>query len=126
MDDPVSKLEHMGKETVKKLADLASAAEQAGVEIDIPENCVQKGERRRGLGGVLKLTEVPSGLCGYWQGQKGCGAGTASSGYGCVVGGAWAAANVVHDEGAQQFRFLFQFQIQRRSPESCGRHSDET
>ncbi|GIL45703.1 hypothetical protein Vafri_2882 [Volvox africanus] len=71
VDDPVSKLEHMGKETVKKLADLATAAEQAGVEIDIPENCVQKvgefkmlalradqdGHLRQKLQHVLKLSK---------------------------------------------------------------------
>eukprot|EP00198_Chlamydomonas_reinhardtii_P001203 XP_001690538.1 predicted protein [Chlamydomonas reinhardtii] len=71
VDDPVSKLEHMGKETVKKLGDLATAAEQAGVEIDIPENCVQKvgefkmlalradqdGHLRQKLQHVLKLSK---------------------------------------------------------------------
>ncbi len=45
VEDPVSKLEHMGKETVKKLADLATAAQQAGIEIRIPENCVTKVSR---------------------------------------------------------------------------------
>lgn len=55
VDDPVSKLEHMGKETVKKLGDLATAAEQAGVEIDIPENCVQKGAQAAGLGGGVRI-----------------------------------------------------------------------
>lgn len=33
MDDPVSKLEHMGRETVKKLADLHAAAAQQGVNL---------------------------------------------------------------------------------------------
>jgi hypothetical protein len=31
MDDPVSKLEHMGRETIKKLQDLRAAASQVGV-----------------------------------------------------------------------------------------------
>lgn len=44
VEDPVGKLEHMGRETVKKLQDLRTAALQAGMEIDIPENCIQKGE----------------------------------------------------------------------------------
>lgn len=43
MDDHVSKLEHMGKETVKKLQDIKGAAIQAGVDINIPENCINKG-----------------------------------------------------------------------------------
>lgn len=38
-------LEHMGKETIKKLADLRVAGQQAGMDIEIPENSVQKGER---------------------------------------------------------------------------------
>lgn len=42
VDDPISKLEHMGKETVKKLADIGYAAAAAGVEIAIPENCITK------------------------------------------------------------------------------------
>ena len=44
MDDHVSKLEHMGKETVKKLQDLRGAALQVGLEIAVPENCINKGE----------------------------------------------------------------------------------
>lgn len=44
VDDHVSKLEHMGKETVKKLQDIKGAAVQAGVDISIPENCINKGE----------------------------------------------------------------------------------
>lgn len=43
VDDHVSKLEHMGKETVKKLQDIKGAAIQAGVDINIPENCINKG-----------------------------------------------------------------------------------
>ena len=43
VDDHVSKLEHMGKETVKKLQDIKGAAVQAGVDINIPENCINKG-----------------------------------------------------------------------------------
>lgn len=44
VDDHVSKLEHMGKETVKKLQDIKGAAVQAGVDINIPENCINKGD----------------------------------------------------------------------------------
>ena len=44
VDDHVSKLEHMGKETVKKLQDIRTAAVQAGVEINVPDNCILKGE----------------------------------------------------------------------------------
>ncbi|KAL3159748.1 PSII 6.1 kDa protein [Trebouxia sp. C0009 RCD-2024] len=48
VDDHVSKLEHMGKETVKKLQDIKGAAIQAGVDINIPENCINKvGEFRK-------------------------------------------------------------------------------
>ena len=43
VDDHVSKLEHMGKETVKKLQDIHTAAIQAGVEIAVPDNCILKG-----------------------------------------------------------------------------------
>lgn len=43
MDDHVSKLEHMGKETVKKLQDLTTAARQSGIEINVPDNCINKG-----------------------------------------------------------------------------------
>lgn len=32
VDDHVSKLEHMGRETVKKLSDIMDAAHQAGIE----------------------------------------------------------------------------------------------
>ena len=43
VDDHVSKLEHMGKETVKKLQDIRAASVQAGVEINVPENCIMTG-----------------------------------------------------------------------------------
>ncbi len=43
IEDAVSKLDHMGRETVKKLQDLRMAALQAGMEIDVPENTVCKG-----------------------------------------------------------------------------------
>jgi hypothetical protein len=35
MDDAVSKLDHMGRETVRKLADLAAAAAQAGISLGL-------------------------------------------------------------------------------------------
>ncbi|GAX78271.1 hypothetical protein CEUSTIGMA_g5713.t1 [Chlamydomonas eustigma] len=70
IEDHVSKLEHMGKETVKKLADIHAAAAQVGIEIDIPENCIQRvgdfkllalraeqdGHLRQRLQHVLKLS----------------------------------------------------------------------
>lgn len=43
VDDHVSKLEHMGKETVKKLQDINTAAIQASVDISVPVNCILKG-----------------------------------------------------------------------------------
>lgn len=45
IDDHVSRLEHMGKETVRKLQDLRSAAEGASVTLKLPEgisNCIQR------------------------------------------------------------------------------------
>ena len=45
VDDHVSKLEHMGKETVKKLQDLRGAAIQVGLDINVPDNCINKGAR---------------------------------------------------------------------------------
>ncbi len=43
MDDHVSKLEHMGKETVKKLQDIRGAAIGSGIDISVPTNCINKG-----------------------------------------------------------------------------------
>lgn len=40
-DDHVSKLIHMGKETVKKLRNIKEAAINVGVDIDVPENTIQ-------------------------------------------------------------------------------------
>ncbi len=37
VDDHVSKIEHIGRETVKKLADMRTAAAESGVEIQIDE-----------------------------------------------------------------------------------------
>ena len=44
MDDHVSKLEHMGKETVKKLQDIKGSAVQSGIDINVPDNRIDKGE----------------------------------------------------------------------------------
>ena len=46
MDDHVSKLEHMGKETVKKLQDIRGSAVQCGIEVSVPDNCIVKGAAR--------------------------------------------------------------------------------
>lgn len=69
VDDHISKLEHMGKETVKKLQDIRSAAQQAGVDIDIPENSVQRGETR-----VLSNSE-PKSSADQARGIKCAGSG---------------------------------------------------
>ena len=45
VDDHVSKLEHMGKETVKKLQDIKGSAVQSGIDINVPDNRIDKGER---------------------------------------------------------------------------------
>ena len=45
VDDHVSKLEHMGKETVKKLQDIRGSAVQCGIDISVPDNCIVKGAR---------------------------------------------------------------------------------
>ena len=44
VDDHVSKLEHMGKETVKKLQDIKGSAVQSGIDINVPDNRIDKGE----------------------------------------------------------------------------------
>jgi hypothetical protein len=41
----------MGRETVKKLQDLRFAAQQAGTDIEVPENCINKGEEGRAAAG---------------------------------------------------------------------------
>ena len=43
VEDHVSKLEHMGKETVKKLQDITGAAVQSGLEISVPDNTINRG-----------------------------------------------------------------------------------
>ncbi|CAL5229988.1 g13422 [Coccomyxa viridis] len=48
VDDHVSKLEHMGKETVKKLQDIKGSAVQSGIDINVPDNRIDKvGEFRK-------------------------------------------------------------------------------
>lgn len=49
VDDHVSKLEHMGKETVKKLQDIHGSALQCGIELSVHTNCINKGALK-GLG----------------------------------------------------------------------------
>ena len=36
LDDPISKLNHIGKETVKKLNELKAAADESNVDLPIP------------------------------------------------------------------------------------------
>jgi hypothetical protein len=74
VDDHVSKLEHMGKETVKKLADVAGSAAAAGTPIPaglLPDNAIDRvgqfrrlaliaeadGHLRQKLQAVLKLSK---------------------------------------------------------------------
>lgn len=48
VDDHVSKLEHMGKETVKKLQDIRGSALACSMDVHVPDNCIQKvGEFRK-------------------------------------------------------------------------------
>lgn len=48
VDDHVGKLEHMGRETVKKLQDIRGSALAAGIDIQVPDNCINKvGEFRK-------------------------------------------------------------------------------
>jgi predicted Rossmann fold nucleotide-binding protein DprA/Smf involved in DNA uptake len=49
VDDHISKLEHMGKETVKKLQDIRGSALAAGIDITVPDNCINKGGCRAAL-----------------------------------------------------------------------------
>ena len=37
LDDPISKLNHIGKETVKKLNELMTSAEEAQLDVDLPD-----------------------------------------------------------------------------------------
>lgn len=74
VDDHVSRLEHMGKETVKKLQDIRSAADSASISLKLPDgipNCIQRagefkqlvqsadqdGTLRQKLQTVLKLSK---------------------------------------------------------------------
>jgi len=88
VDDHVSKLEHMGKETVKKLQDIHTAAVQASVEIHINVNCILKGTFYGGKGTAARLVfecsvaHVVSEYCkmidtgmvclGSWNGWQRC------------------------------------------------------
>lgn len=48
VDDHVGKLEHMGRETVKKLQDIRGSALAAGIEISVPDNAINRvGEFRK-------------------------------------------------------------------------------
>ena len=63
VDDHVSRLEHMGKETVKKLFDLKVAAECVSVALDLPPgipNCIQRaGEFKQ----LVQCAEQDGVLC---------------------------------------------------------------
>jgi Calmodulin binding protein-like len=48
VDDHVGKLEHMGRETVKKLQDIRGSAAAAGIDINVPDNAINRvGEFRK-------------------------------------------------------------------------------
>ncbi len=48
VEDNVSKLDHMGRETVKKLQDIRGSAVAAGIDINVPDNTVNRvGEFRK-------------------------------------------------------------------------------
>ena len=52
VDDHVSRLEHMGKETVKKLQNIKAAAESISVSIQLPEaipNTIQRAGEFKSL-----------------------------------------------------------------------------
>ena len=57
MDDHVSKLEHMGKETVKKLQDIHGSALQCGIELSVHTNCINKGAWQ-GMQGFVALSQT--------------------------------------------------------------------
>lgn len=66
VEDHVSKLEHMGKETVRKLKDIRMAAEQAGIDINIHinsfPNSVNKGQPTV-LSSLLSEPHGPPRVC---------------------------------------------------------------
>ncbi len=41
LDDPISKLNHIGKETVKKLNELKAAADEADLDLRLPPDLFQ-------------------------------------------------------------------------------------
>lgn len=56
LDDPISKLNHIGKETVKKLNELAASAAEASLHLPIPLDlhryafiCLRLGRRPHGI-----------------------------------------------------------------------------
>lgn len=61
MDDHISKLEHMGKETVKKLQDIRGSAVAVGMDINVPDNTINKGGWAGGRVFVFWL-----GAMGWW------------------------------------------------------------
>ena len=65
MDDHVSKLEHMGKETVKKLQDIKGAAIQTGVDISVPMNTITRGANCSGLGTQHDFSQLCCALLTY-------------------------------------------------------------
>jgi hypothetical protein len=52
MDDAVSKLDHMGRETVRKLGDLAAAAAQAGISLGLEPELTRIEKVRQAVAGV--------------------------------------------------------------------------
>ena len=63
LDDPISKLNHIGKETVKKLNELKAAADEADLDLRLPPDLFQcapgslsslAAELSKGRRGVLR------------------------------------------------------------------------
>lgn len=51
VDDPVSKIDHIGRETVRKLADMRTAALEAGVDVKLVTD---------------SMTRIDTGGCHWW------------------------------------------------------------
>ena len=62
LDDPISKLNHIGKETVKKLNELAAAAAESEIDLRLPPDlhqCVPFSVHH-----LQRRTPRRAGLCG--------------------------------------------------------------
>lgn len=62
LDDPISKLNHIGKETVKKLNELKASAEEASLDLPITTDLFRWHPALRSM--------VSLSACMHWQGSK--------------------------------------------------------